>query len=103
MGIRSIASGVNVMLLIAQIALGVIIGSLTIALLVTGFFSLEYSALPQARMIIVAIVPSHSIPCSMRQCFLRLAQYSLAGTCLCSLFSEVLDGICSVNSLTELK
>ena len=38
MGIRSIASGVNVMLLIAQIALGVIIGGLTIALLVTGFF-----------------------------------------------------------------
>ena len=38
MGIRSIASGVNVMALIAQIALGVIIGSLTIALLVTGFF-----------------------------------------------------------------
>ena len=37
-GIRSIASGVNVMALIAQIALGVIIGSLTIALLVTGFF-----------------------------------------------------------------
>jgi hypothetical protein len=29
---------VNVMLLIAQIALGVIIGGLTIALLVTGFF-----------------------------------------------------------------
>ena len=28
----------NVMLLIAQIVLGVIIGSLTIALLVTGFF-----------------------------------------------------------------
>jgi hypothetical protein len=38
MGIRSIASGVNVMLLIAQIALGVIIGGFTIALLVTGFF-----------------------------------------------------------------
>jgi hypothetical protein len=38
MGIGSIASGVNVMLLIAQIALGVIIGGLTIALLVTGFF-----------------------------------------------------------------
>jgi hypothetical protein len=38
MGIRSIASGVNVMALIAQIALGVIIGGLTIALLVTGFF-----------------------------------------------------------------
>ena len=38
MGIRSIASGVNVMALIAQIALGVIIGDLTIALLVTGFF-----------------------------------------------------------------
>src|SRR5580700_4435544 len=39
MGIRSgKASGVNVMLLIAQIALGVIIGGLTIALLVTGFF-----------------------------------------------------------------
>jgi hypothetical protein len=38
MGIRSIASGVNVMTLIAQIALGVIIGGLTIALLVTGFF-----------------------------------------------------------------
>ena len=37
-GIRSIASGVNVMLLIAQIALGVIIGGLTIALLVTSFF-----------------------------------------------------------------
>jgi hypothetical protein len=37
-GVRSIASGVNVMLLIAQIVLGVIIGSLTIALLVTGFF-----------------------------------------------------------------
>jgi hypothetical protein len=37
-GIRSFASGVNVMLLIAQIALGVIIGGLTIALLVTGFF-----------------------------------------------------------------
>jgi hypothetical protein len=37
-GIRSIASGVNVMALIAQIALGVIIGGLTIALLVTGFF-----------------------------------------------------------------
>ena len=37
MGIRSIASGVNVMVLIAQIALGVIIGGLTIALLVTGF------------------------------------------------------------------
>ena len=37
-GIGSIASGVNVMLLIAQIALGVIIGGLTIALLVTGFF-----------------------------------------------------------------
>jgi hypothetical protein len=38
-GIRnSKASGVNVMLLIAQIALGVIIGGLTIALLVTGFF-----------------------------------------------------------------
>ena len=36
-GIRSIASGVNVMLLIAQIALGVIIGGPTIALLVTGF------------------------------------------------------------------
>ena len=36
-GIRSIASGVNVMLLIAQIALGVIIGGLTIALLVIGF------------------------------------------------------------------
>ena len=36
-GIRSIASGVNVMLLIAQIALGVIIGGLTIALFVTGF------------------------------------------------------------------
>ena len=35
-GIRSIVSGVNVMLLIAQIALGVIIGGLTIALLVTG-------------------------------------------------------------------
>jgi hypothetical protein len=35
-GIRSIASGVNVMLLIAQIALGVIIGGLTIALFVTG-------------------------------------------------------------------
>jgi hypothetical protein len=33
-GIRSIASGVNVMALIAQIALGVIIG---LALLVTGF------------------------------------------------------------------
>ena len=32
-----IASGVNVMALIAQIALGVIIGGLTIALLVTGF------------------------------------------------------------------
>jgi hypothetical protein len=38
MGIRSIASGMNVMLLIAQIALGVIIGGFTIALLVTGFF-----------------------------------------------------------------
>ena len=38
MGIRSIASGVNVMLLIAQIALGVIIGGLTIALLATAFF-----------------------------------------------------------------
>ena len=37
MGIRSIASGVNVMALIAQIALGVIIGGLTIALLVTSF------------------------------------------------------------------
>jgi hypothetical protein len=37
-GIRNIASGVNVMLLIAQIALGVIIGGLTIALLVTGLF-----------------------------------------------------------------
>ena len=37
-GIRSIASGVNVMALIAQIALGVIIGGLTIALLVTSFF-----------------------------------------------------------------
>jgi hypothetical protein len=37
-GIRSIASGVNVMALIAQIALGVIIGGLTIALLVTGLF-----------------------------------------------------------------
>ena len=37
-GIRSIASGVNVMALIAQIALGVIIGGLAIALLVTGFF-----------------------------------------------------------------
>ena len=37
MGIRSITGGVNVMLLIAQIALGVIIGGLTIALLVTGF------------------------------------------------------------------
>ena len=36
-GIRSIASGVNVMALIAQIALGVIIGGLTVALLVTGF------------------------------------------------------------------
>jgi hypothetical protein len=36
-GIRSIDSSVNVMLLIAQIALGVIIGGLTIALLVTGF------------------------------------------------------------------
>ena len=36
--IRSGASGVNVMLLIAQIALGVIIGGLTIALVVTGFF-----------------------------------------------------------------
>jgi hypothetical protein len=36
-GIRSVASGVNVMLLIAQIALGVIIGGLTIALFVTGF------------------------------------------------------------------
>jgi hypothetical protein len=39
MGIRSIASGVNVVLLITQIALGVIIGGLTIALLVTGFLS----------------------------------------------------------------
>ena len=38
MGIGSIASGVNVMALIAQIALGVIIGGLTIALLVIGFF-----------------------------------------------------------------
>jgi hypothetical protein len=38
MGIRSIASGVNVMALIAQIALGVIIGGPTIALLVTSFF-----------------------------------------------------------------
>jgi hypothetical protein len=38
MGIRSIASGVNVMALIAQIALGVIIGGLTIAVLVTSFF-----------------------------------------------------------------
>ena len=38
MGIRSIASGVNVMALIAQIALAVITGGLTIALLVTGFF-----------------------------------------------------------------
>jgi hypothetical protein len=37
MGIRSITGGVNVMLLIAQIALGVIIGGLTIALLVVGF------------------------------------------------------------------
>jgi hypothetical protein len=38
-GIRSgKANGVNVMLLIAQIALGVIIGGLTIALLVTGLF-----------------------------------------------------------------
>ena len=37
MGIRSIASFVNVMALIAQIALGVIIGGLAIALLVTGF------------------------------------------------------------------
>jgi hypothetical protein len=37
MGIRSIASGVSVMALIAQIALGVMIGGLTIALLVTGF------------------------------------------------------------------
>jgi uncharacterized membrane protein YcjF (UPF0283 family) len=37
-GIRSIASVVNVMALIAQIALGVIIGGLTLALLVTGFF-----------------------------------------------------------------
>ena len=36
-GIRSIASGVNVMALIAQIALGVIIGGLAIALLATGF------------------------------------------------------------------
>ena len=36
-GIRSIASGVNVILLITQIALGVIIGDFTIALLVTGF------------------------------------------------------------------
>ena len=36
--IRSTASGVNVMALIAQIALGVIIGGLTIALLVTSFF-----------------------------------------------------------------
>jgi hypothetical protein len=38
MGIRGITGGVNVMALIAQIALGVIIGGLTIALLVTGFF-----------------------------------------------------------------
>jgi hypothetical protein len=38
MVVRSIASGVNVMALIAQIALGVIIGGLTLALLVTGFF-----------------------------------------------------------------
>jgi hypothetical protein len=38
MGIRSNASSVNVMALVAQIALGVIIGGLTIALLVTGFF-----------------------------------------------------------------
>ena len=38
MGIRSIASGVNVMAMIAQIALGVIIGGLTIAVLVTSFF-----------------------------------------------------------------
>ena len=37
MGIRSITGGVNVMLLIAQIALGVIIEGLTIALLVVGF------------------------------------------------------------------
>jgi hypothetical protein len=37
MGIRSITGGVNVMALIAQIALGVIIGGLTIALLATGF------------------------------------------------------------------
>jgi len=36
-GIRSVVSGVNVMALIAQIALGVIVGGLTIALLVTGF------------------------------------------------------------------
>jgi hypothetical protein len=38
MGIRNNASSVNVMALVAQIALGVIIGGLTIALLVTGFF-----------------------------------------------------------------
>jgi hypothetical protein len=38
MGIINNASSVNVMALVAQIALGVIIGGLTIALLVTGFF-----------------------------------------------------------------
>jgi hypothetical protein len=48
-GIRSIASGVNVMLLIAQIALGVIIGGLTIALYrlpLSGIAAREMSVWP---------------------------------------------------------
>ena len=37
-GIRSFNGSLTIMTLIAQIALGVIIGGLTLALLVTGFF-----------------------------------------------------------------
>ena len=55
-GIRSIASGVNVMLLIAQIALGVIIGGLTIALLVMGFFSRQKNDRLALRLFIAAAV-----------------------------------------------
>ena len=55
-GIRSIASGVNVMALIAQIALGVIIGGLTIALLVTGFFVWNSARGMSGALIVVVLV-----------------------------------------------
>jgi hypothetical protein len=58
-GVRSIASGVNVMLLIAQIVLGVIIGGLTIALFVTAVYPRRMLPLTQNQQLGYA---EHAIP-----------------------------------------